>query len=111
MLNSVAKIPTMFAKYFEYYTKILRGPFFRGHAVTLSKLRSIRNDLCEIFSVTERRCNELFCALSCRMEHSKTSKVMLLSTANFEVLRVLGTATETEIGMTLKPNQNVACSG
>jgi len=22
----------MFAKYFEYYTVILRGPFFRGHA-------------------------------------------------------------------------------
>jgi len=29
----------MFAKYFEYYTIILRGPFFRGHAVdtTLSE--------------------------------------------------------------------------
>ena len=23
----------MFVKYFEYYTIILRGPFFRGHAV------------------------------------------------------------------------------
>ena len=23
----------MFAKYFEYYTIILMGPFFRGHAV------------------------------------------------------------------------------
>ena len=23
----------MSAKYFEYYTTILRGPFFRGHAV------------------------------------------------------------------------------
>jgi len=25
----------MFAKYFEYYIIILRGPFFRGHAVQL----------------------------------------------------------------------------
>jgi len=33
VLNSVAKISMMFAKYFEYYTIILRGPFFRGHAV------------------------------------------------------------------------------
>ena len=32
-LNSVVKISMMFAKYFEYYTIILRGPFFRGHAV------------------------------------------------------------------------------
>jgi len=28
VLNSVAKISMMFAKYFEYYTIILRGPFF-----------------------------------------------------------------------------------
>jgi len=34
VLNSVVKILTMFAKYFEYYTIILRGgAFFRGHAV------------------------------------------------------------------------------
>jgi len=34
MLNSVAKISMMSAKYFEYYTIILRGgPFFRGHTV------------------------------------------------------------------------------
>ena len=32
-LNSVVKISMMFAKYFEYYTIILRGAFFRGHAV------------------------------------------------------------------------------
>ena len=32
VLNSVVKISLMFAKYFEYYTVILRGPFFRGHA-------------------------------------------------------------------------------
>ena len=25
----------MFAKYFEYYTSILRGRFFRGHAVDI----------------------------------------------------------------------------
>jgi len=31
--NSVVKISMMFAKYFEYYTIILSGPFFRGHAV------------------------------------------------------------------------------
>jgi len=28
VLNSVVKISMMFAKYFEYYTIILRGPFF-----------------------------------------------------------------------------------
>jgi len=33
MLNSVVKISVMFAKYFEYYTIILRGPFFRGQDV------------------------------------------------------------------------------
>jgi len=35
VLNSVVEISMMFAKYFEYYTIIglLRGPFFRGHAV------------------------------------------------------------------------------
>ena len=33
MLNSVVKISIMSAKYFEYYTIILRGPFFRGHTV------------------------------------------------------------------------------
>jgi len=32
VLNSVIKISTMFVKYFEYYTIILREPFFRGHA-------------------------------------------------------------------------------
>jgi len=32
MLNSVVQISMMFAKYFEYYAIILRGPFFRGHA-------------------------------------------------------------------------------
>jgi len=35
-LNTVVKIPMMFAKYFEYYTIILRGgAFFPGHAVYL----------------------------------------------------------------------------
>jgi len=33
MLNSVVKISIMFAQYFEYYDIMLRGPFFRGHAV------------------------------------------------------------------------------
>jgi len=33
VLNSVVKISMMFAKYFEYYTIILRWAFFRGHAV------------------------------------------------------------------------------
>jgi len=37
VLDSVVKIPMMFAKYFEYYTIILPlhlgGPFFRGHTV------------------------------------------------------------------------------
>jgi len=33
MVNSVVKISMMLAKYFEYYTTILRGPFFRGDAV------------------------------------------------------------------------------
>ena len=34
MLNSVVKISMMSVKYFEYYTIILRGRFFRGHAVS-----------------------------------------------------------------------------
>jgi len=33
VLKSVVKISMRFAKYFEYYTIILRGRFFRGHAV------------------------------------------------------------------------------
>jgi len=33
MLNYVVKISVMSAEYFEYYTIILGGPFFRGHAV------------------------------------------------------------------------------
>jgi len=33
----------MFAKYFEYYTIILRGPFFRGHTVLLVVLRCYRS--------------------------------------------------------------------
>jgi len=39
-LNSVVKISMMFAKYLEYYSVILRGPFFRGHAVVLLSFRS-----------------------------------------------------------------------
>ena len=31
VLNLVIKISLMFAQYFEYYTIILRGPFFCGH--------------------------------------------------------------------------------
>ena len=31
VLNSVAKITVMFAKYFEYYTIILRGAFLWTH--------------------------------------------------------------------------------
>jgi len=33
MPNYVVKISVMSAEYFEYYTIILGGPFFRGHAV------------------------------------------------------------------------------
>jgi len=33
VLNSVVKISVMFAKYFEYYTFILGGGRFCGHAV------------------------------------------------------------------------------
>jgi len=33
VLNSVVKISVMFAQYFEYYTIILSGRFFRGRAV------------------------------------------------------------------------------
>jgi len=33
VLNPLVKISVMFDKYFEYYTIILRGPFFPGHAV------------------------------------------------------------------------------
>ena len=36
MLNSVLKISMMSAKYFEYYTIILRGPFFRFFFFLLS---------------------------------------------------------------------------
>jgi len=35
VLNSVVKISVTFVKRFEYYTIILRGRFFRGHAVVL----------------------------------------------------------------------------
>jgi len=38
MLNSVVKISVISAKYFEYYTIILRGPFFRGHTVQRNRL-------------------------------------------------------------------------
>ena len=41
VLNSVVEIPTMFAKYFEYYTIILRGPFFRGHAVECGPMPNV----------------------------------------------------------------------
>jgi len=34
VLNSVVKISVMFAKYFEYYTIILRGAVFCGRCVT-----------------------------------------------------------------------------
>ena len=45
VLNSVVKIPLMFARYFEYYGIILRGAFFRGHAVyPYIQLTSIQND-------------------------------------------------------------------
>jgi len=33
------KISMMFAKYFEYYTIILRGPFFRGHMWVYCQLK------------------------------------------------------------------------
>jgi len=35
VLNFVVKISVMFAKYFEYYTIILSGPFFHGHAANV----------------------------------------------------------------------------
>jgi len=35
VLNSVVDISVMFAKYFEYYSIILRRAFFRGHAVVV----------------------------------------------------------------------------
>ena len=38
--KSVVKISMMFAKYFEYYTIILRGTFFRGHAVHTLRAQS-----------------------------------------------------------------------
>jgi len=41
MLNSVVKISMMSAKYFEYYTIILRGLFFRGHTVTVLATASV----------------------------------------------------------------------
>jgi len=41
VLNSVVRILMMFAKYFEYYSTILRWAVFRGHAVVL-KLNTLR---------------------------------------------------------------------
>jgi len=35
VLNSVVKISVMFAKYFKYYTIILKGAVFCGHAVSV----------------------------------------------------------------------------
>ena len=43
VLNSVVKIPLMFAKFFEYYAIILGGAFFRGHAVII--LQSVMKNL------------------------------------------------------------------
>jgi len=43
MLNAVVKIAMMSAKYFEYYTIILRGPFFRGHTVYCVHSRTRRH--------------------------------------------------------------------
>jgi len=59
VLNSVVKISVMFAKYFEYYTIILRGVFFRGHAVYSSLMLKIcnRRSLCHVTSVV------IFCIL------------------------------------------------
>jgi len=36
VLNSAVKTSMIFAKYFEYYTVILRGPFFCGHAADVT---------------------------------------------------------------------------
>jgi len=38
--NYVVKISMVFEKYFEYYTVIFRGAFFRGHLVYISLLAS-----------------------------------------------------------------------
>jgi len=43
--NSVVKISMMFAKYFEHYTIILRGPFFRGQAVCVCSVKIIHGHL------------------------------------------------------------------
>jgi len=53
VLNSVVKISMMFAKYFEYYTIIglLRGPFFRGHAVYHCDILSYRRFVFLILSL------------------------------------------------------------
>jgi len=39
--NSVVKISMMFPKYFEYYTIILREPFFCGHAVDVKRTAAV----------------------------------------------------------------------
>jgi len=41
VLNSVLKISVMFAKYFEYYTIILGGPFCRWHAALYLSLQGL----------------------------------------------------------------------
>jgi len=45
VLNSVVKISMMFAKYFKYYTIILGGSVFCGHAVDIEISCEIIGDL------------------------------------------------------------------
>jgi len=43
VLNFVVKISMMFAKYFHYYTIILRGAIFCEHAVDRFKVGKLKN--------------------------------------------------------------------
>jgi len=53
VLNSVAKISMMFAKYFEYYTIILRGAVFCGHTVYTLCLEKVPPLACYNFDTYE----------------------------------------------------------
>ena len=59
VLNSVVKISMIFAKYFEYYTIILRGSFFVDTLYLPYKMFDITHDLNYCASILSRRVSSL----------------------------------------------------
>jgi len=53
--NSVVEISMMFAKYFEYYTIVFRGAFFREHAVNVFKRSGRSIDLFRVLASDSRQ--------------------------------------------------------